>query len=76
MDIRFYLGQKLPKMIPKLFLPFNPPQARREFGSVGFMVGNTLATMSVTGTAFLCTGTIDGVMWTMGHGGYYIMTWQ
>lgn len=32
-----------------------------------FVVGNTGTTDPVTGTSFFCTGTIDGVMWTMGH---------
>ena len=52
--------------------PFNPPQAGRELFAVLFVVGNTLAALSVAGAAFFCAGTINIVMWA-GHGGYYVI---
>lgn len=51
-----------------LFHPFNPSQARREFGAVRFMVCYTLATLSVSRASFLRARAIYMIMWT-GHGG-------
>ncbi len=49
-----------------LFLPFNPPQARRKFGAMCLMMRNTLAALSVTWTSFLRARTINIIMRT-GH---------
>ena len=49
-----------------LFLPFNSPQARREFGAVFFMMRYALATLSVSGTSFLRAGAFYVIMWA-GH---------
>ena len=59
-------------MIQKLLLPLYPTQAGGEFGAVLFVVGNALTAMSMTGTAFFRAGTIDVIMWTMGHG-YFVL---
>jgi len=55
-----------------LFLPFNPPQAHREFLSVFPMMLHALAALSVAKTSFLCTRTINIVMWTMVHDGLFV----
>lgn len=47
-----------------LFLPLNPPQARREFGAVFFMMLHTLAALSVSRTILLRAWAINIVMWT------------
>ena len=54
-----------------LFLPFNPSQARREFGAVFFMMCYTLATLSVPRTSFLRARAIYMIIWT-GHGYFNI----
>ena len=48
-------------MIQKLLLPLYLSEAGGEFGAVCFMVCYALTALPVTRTAFLCTGTIDGV---------------
>ena len=62
-------------MIQKLLLPLYLSEAGGEFLPVFFMMCYTLATLSVTGTVFLCTETIDGVMWA-GHGWVYFTMLQ
>ena len=52
-----------------LFLPFNPSQARREFGSMCFVMCYALATHSVSRASFLRAWALNIVMWA-GHSGF------
>ena len=54
-----------------LFLPFNPSQARREFGAVFLVMLHTLAALSVSRTSFFRARTIDIIIMWAGHGGIY-----
>lgn len=49
-----------------LFLPIYITQAGGEFGSMCFMMRDTLAALSVSGTSLFRTRAIDIIMWT-GH---------
>lgn len=47
-----------------LFLPIYTTQAGGEFGSMCFMMRDTLAALSVSGTSLFRTRAIDIIMWT------------
>jgi len=50
-----------------LFLPIYTTQAGGEFGSMCFMMRDTLAALSVSGTSLFRARAINIIMWT-GHG--------
>lgn len=51
-------------LLSQLFLPIYSPQARREFGSVGFVMCNALTALSMPRASFLRTWAIYVIMWT------------
>jgi hypothetical protein len=62
---RFYFAKKTQAML--LFLPIYTTQAGGEFGSMCFMMRDTLAALSVSGTSLFRARAINIIMWT-GHG--------